>query len=73
MDSSKTLTERFLVALFRRGQAPYLPISYLKEQGDKVLSKGETDKLLTMLTEMVKQGSLELKDGEYKLINDPFA
>ena len=73
MDNGKTLTERFLVALFRRGKAPYLPISYLKEQGDKVLIKGETDKLLSMLAEMVARGVLEVKEDKYKLINDPFA
>ncbi|WP_291325025.1 hypothetical protein [Desulfovibrio sp. UCD-KL4C] len=73
MDNGKALTERFLVALFRRGKAPYLPIAYLKEQGDKVLSKGETDKLLSMLEEMAAKGVLEVKEDKYKLINDPFA
>ncbi|SMF27216.1 hypothetical protein [Desulfovibrio gilichinskyi] len=73
MNNGKTLTDRFLVALFRRGKAAYLPISYLKEQGDKVLSKGETDKLLTVLAEMTAKGVLEVKDNQYKLIHDPFA
>lgn len=73
MNNGKILTERFLVALFRRGKSPFLPISYLKEQGDKVLSKGETDNLLTMLSELAAKGVLEVKGDQYKLINDPFA
>ncbi len=72
MEKGKNLTDRYLVALFKRGKADYLPVSYLKEQGDKVLLKGESDKLLPMLSEMVEKGFFEVKDGEYKLIKDPF-
>ncbi|OEU70412.1 MAG: hypothetical protein BA863_02850 [Desulfovibrio sp. S3730MH75] len=72
MKKGKTLTDRYLVALFKRGKADYLPISYLMEQGDKVLTRGESDKLLPMLSAMAEQGVFEEKDGEYKLIKDPF-
>ncbi|WP_031481376.1 hypothetical protein [Maridesulfovibrio frigidus] len=72
MEKGKTLTERYLVALFKRGKADYLPVSYLKEQGDKVLIKGESDNLLPMLAAMVQQGIFEEKGGEYKLLKDPF-
>lgn len=72
MAGGKRLTDRFLVALFKRGKADYLPVSYLKTEGDKVLAKGETDNLLTILAEMVNKGIFEEKSGEYKLLNDPF-
>ena len=73
MAGSKTLTERFLIALFKRGQAEFLPVSYLKGEGDKVLAKGESDKLLEMLADLTAKGALEEKNGEYKLLKDPFA
>ena len=72
MDNGKEFTERFLVALFRRGKAEFLPVTYLKKEGDKVLVRGETDKLLAMLEQLTAKGVLEMKNGEYKLINDPF-
>ncbi|TIH14960.1 hypothetical protein D0S45_12520 [Marinifilum sp. JC120] len=73
MAGAKKLTDRFLVALFKRGKADYLPPSYLQMEGGKVLAPGENDKLLNMLAEMVGKGILEEKDGEYKLLTDPFA
>lgn len=73
MAGVKKLTDRFLVALFRRGKADFLPPSYLKTEGDKVLAKGESDKILNMLADMVGKGILEEKNGEYKLLTDPFA
>ncbi|WP_319762916.1 hypothetical protein [Maridesulfovibrio sp.] len=72
MAGTKKLSDRFLVALFRRGKAEYLPPSYLEAEGGKVLAPGESAKLLTFLTEMVGNGILAEKDGEYKLLKDPF-
>ncbi|NDV23878.1 hypothetical protein [Desulfovibrio sp. JC022] len=69
----KKLTEKFLVALFKRGKADYLPPSYLKMEGGKVLAPGESDKLLNMLAEMAGKGIVEEKNGEYKLLTDPYA
>ncbi len=73
MAGSKQLTDRFLIALFKRGQADYLPVSYLKAEGDKVLARGESDRLLEILTGLVEQGVCEEKAGEFKLLKDPFA
>lgn len=73
MAGMKKLTDRFLIALFRRGKADYLPPSYLETEGGKVLAPGEIDKLLNMLADMVGKGILEEKGGEYKLLNDPYA
>lgn len=73
MAVDKKLTDRFLVALFRRGKAEFLPVSYLKSEGDKVLAKGETDKLPAMLGDLVIRGICAEKEGEYKLLTDPFA
>ncbi|WP_421899177.1 hypothetical protein [Maridesulfovibrio sp.] len=73
MAGVKKLTDRFLIALFRRGKADYLPPSYLKSEGGKVLAPGETDKLMELLAEMTGKGILDEKDGEYKLLADPYA
>ncbi|WP_027720423.1 hypothetical protein [Maridesulfovibrio zosterae] len=73
MADGKKLTDRFLVALFKRGKTEYIPISYLKFEGDKVLAKGETDRLPSLLAEMVGKGILEEKISEYRLLSDPFA
>lgn len=72
MAGSKALTDRFLVALFKRGKAEYLPVSYLKVEGDKVLAPGESDKLPEILSTLVDQGICEEKSGEFKLLKDPF-
>ncbi|ACS78283.1 hypothetical protein [Maridesulfovibrio salexigens] len=73
MAGVKKLTDRFLIALFRRGKADYLPPSYLETEGGKVLAPGETDKLQGLLAEMTGKGILEEKGGEYKLLSDPYA
>lgn len=72
MAGGKKITDRFLVALFKRGKADYLPISYLQTEADKVLAKGEIVNLLPVLNEMVAKGIFEEKSGEYKLLKDPF-
>ncbi|WP_319777380.1 hypothetical protein [Maridesulfovibrio sp.] len=73
MAGTKTLTDRFLIALFKRGKAEYLPPSYLKAEGGKVLAPGESDKLSGLLDDMLGKGILEEKDGEYKLVADPYS
>lgn len=73
MAAEKKLTDRFLVALFKRGKAEYLPVSYLQAEGEKVLAAGESNNLLNMLTDMKNKGIIEEQSGEYKLLIDPFA
>ncbi|WP_320173504.1 hypothetical protein [Maridesulfovibrio sp.] len=73
MAGVKKLTDRFLIALFRRGKADYLPPSYLETEGGKVLAPGETDKLQELLADLTGKGILEEKEGEYKLLSDPYA
>ncbi|WP_320171344.1 hypothetical protein [Maridesulfovibrio sp.] len=73
MEGGKKLTDRFLVALFRRGKEEFLPVSYLKSEGDKVLAGGETDRLPALLKEMVEKGVCAEQQGKYKLLRDPFA
>ncbi|NDV25862.1 hypothetical protein [Desulfovibrio sp. JC010] len=73
MAGAKKLTEKFLVALFKRGKAEYLPLSYLEMEGGKVLAPGEIGKIKTMLADMAGKGIFEEKNGEYKLLSDPFA
>ncbi|WP_432738408.1 hypothetical protein [Maridesulfovibrio sp. FT414] len=73
MSGSKQLTDRFLVALFRRGKADFLPASYLKAEGDKVLARGESDRLPELLAGFVEEGICEERGGEFRLIKDPFA
>ncbi|CCO22775.1 hypothetical protein [Maridesulfovibrio hydrothermalis] len=73
MAGGKELTDRFLIALFKRGKAEFLPVTYLKGEGDKVLAKGQSDKLPQILSELTEKGILEEVNGEYKLIKDPFA
>lgn len=71
MAGAKQLTDRFLLALFKRGKAEYLPLSYLETEGRKVLAPGEVSKLQTMLAEMAEKGIVAEKSGEYKLLTDP--
>ncbi|WP_419781334.1 hypothetical protein [Maridesulfovibrio sp.] len=73
MAGAKTLTDRFLIALFKRGKADYLPLAYLKTEGGKVLAPGETDKIQTMLAEMAGKGIVAEQSGEYKLLTDPYS
>ncbi|WP_320007059.1 hypothetical protein [Maridesulfovibrio sp.] len=73
MAGAKKLTDRFLIALFKRGKADFLPLSYLETEGKKVLAPGEADKLQAVLGEMAEKGIVSEQSGEYKLLTDPYS
>ena len=65
MSKAPEFYPRFIQALFHRGKAEVLPMSYLLDQAKKVLSGDELATMQRVFSEMVAEGRIKDADGGY--------
>ena len=65
---TKTLTKRFLQAIYARSEAEMLPLHYFRTEAEKFCPPEEVEKLEPMLQAMVDGGEAEREDDAFQLL-----
>lgn len=63
MSKSPDFFQRYVTAVFHRGKAEKLPMSYLVQEAERVLNPDEMQQFLAIIETMVQEGKI-LRDGD---------
>lgn len=63
MSKAPEFFKRYVTAVFHRGKAEKLPVSYLTQEAERVLTPDEMQQFFAEIETMVQEGKI-LRDGE---------